>query len=125
MKHLPTFAKIVQTRRTRLVKYSDNPALRQIYAVRMTQQAEEETGLRARWRASTELEQAETVIAHQQMVWKVSEGCQGVFGYGQNSVIKKNPVKIHWQQVCAEVEKKAEAACYVEECDHVVQGEWQ
>ena len=124
MKHLPTFAKIAQTRRAHLVKYSDDPALRQIYAARMTRQAEEKTGLRARWRASTELEQAETAIAHQRMVGKVPVGRQGV-GYGQNYEIEPNPVKIHRQQVCAEVEKKAEAARYVEECDHVVQGEWQ
>ena len=62
MKHLPTFEKIAQTRRTHLVKYSDDPALSQIYAARMTRQAEEKTGLRARWRASIKLEQAETAL---------------------------------------------------------------
>ena len=64
------------------------------------------------------------MIAHQQMVKKVPVGCQGV-GHGQNYEIESNSVKIHQQQVYEEVEKKAEAARYVEACDHVVQGEWQ
>ena len=80
--------------------------------------------LRARWRPTKALANAEAAVTVQKIMGKPQLGLHGL-GFDQQRSEKPDPRHSHRQRVLAQLEVDAETKRFAEEADHTVQGSWQ
>jgi len=122
--HMVNFTKKVQVLRELLLKHSNDPKVAAINRAKEERHHREVEELRARWRPSKALAQAESAVFVQGILEGSQTGLQGL-GFRRVKKINSDPQHLHRQRVMQQLEIEAETKRFAEEADHTVQGSWQ
>ena len=126
LKHMTEFSKRLQVMRQHLIKHSSDERIVTIYNAKRAHHANDKKDLRAAWRSTIALENAESAVTTQQIVGNINVGRQGLgFGKRASAHVDNDPRREHRKLVLGQVEAEAEIKRFAEEADHVVQGSWQ